>query len=184
MAISVCDAVVMAATLISRGDLAQRAEARLEYDTEVALLVRCFNLTESEIALGAFPITVSEEHTPADGCIAFSDLDREPIQIVSVRDLSDMGVPFSVVGQKIVLKGEVLSVKVAYTCAPTVKTIADTCELTRVTTRLLALGVASHFLLAQGRYAEAAAFEARYQSAVRAANVVRHKLVLRARRWA
>lgn len=184
MAISVNEVIATAAELVSRADVAAKVQENAESDQEVALLVRCFNLVESEIALDYFPLTASEEVVPTGTTVEFAALKNEPVQIVSVKDPSDMGMPFSVTGQSIVLKRSAPRVTVKYMYAPSQKGLGEESELGTVSARLMALGVASEYLLACGRYEEAAAFEARYHDAVRAANIVRRKLTIPARRWA
>ncbi len=183
MAVSVSETVATAARLVSRADIAAKAEAGNAQDEEVALLVRCFNLVESELALDIFPLTRVETLEAGDGFLPFSAFKNPPVKIVSVRSTSDMGIPFSVTEGGIALKRPATSVQVKYIFAPSEKPLLGSSE-NNVSMRLMAYGTAAQYLLSVGRFEESAAFEAKFRDAVRAANLIRHKLAVRARRWA
>lgn len=184
MPIQVKDVIATAAGLAGREDLAQAAAEARESE-EIDVLVRCFNLVENEVALDHIPLKKRETVSAEDGKIAYAKLSEAPIDILSVRSTSGMDIPFELLPDAIGIGGGAKEAEIVYAFAPRKKELGGTSDYSgKVSERLLAMGAAAEFLLAQGRYEEAAAFEKRFRDAVRAANIVRHKLAVRARRWA
>ena len=84
------DIMVLAAELAGRRDLADFTAGRSGADAgamqrERELLLRCYNLTENEIALDYLPLR-REERFESDGCVPYAAFAEPPVEILSVRD--------------------------------------------------------------------------------------------------
>lgn len=184
MPIQVSEVLAAAAQLVGRDDLLNKIAGAQE-DSEVTLLLKCYNLIENELALDDFPLKARESLSPAKGELAFSAFRKAPTEIFSVALPSGMGIPFKLFADKIEVAENVKEVVVTYAYPPAEKAKGDVCECTgKISLRLLALGVAAEYLLAHGLYAEASAFEERYREALRSAvRTTERKRRIRARRW-
>lgn len=183
MPIQVKEVIMNAARLVGRDDLATKADLA-ETGGEVALLLKCFASVESEIALVGFPLSASQRLVPQGNSIALSAFSKPPLEVLSVTSTSGMGIPFTLLQNKIELERADGAVNVTYTFAPAEKGLEDVSELPdKVTARTLALGVASEFMLAHGLYAEAERFDVRFREALRRAKRTLRKLSVPARRW-
>ncbi len=185
MPISVKEVIKTAAELIGDGDLAKTVEEGSSSSEELSLLLKCFNLVENEVALDYFPLKTCETFTPAGGLIYFTSFSEPPIRLISVTDGGGCPLAYERFFDRIDLHGYGQKVEVTYAFAPVTKTLEGNSDYAgRVSARLLACGVATEYLLAAGRYAEASAFNQKYRDALRAAAEPGHKLTVRARRWA
>lgn len=152
--------------------------------SEESLLLQCYNLIENEVALDYFPMFRTDELLPADGKIPYTAFSETPVWIKRVCDLLGRSVTFEARPDALIVDMGG-SVRVEYAYAPKAKTAEDPCELCQnASVRLLAYGVAAEYLLALGRFSEAAVFDGKYRDALRAAGQSRRKLTLRGRRWA
>lgn len=182
------DVISAAADLAGRGDLAAEAEKPSseqseEYKEELTLLLRCFNLVESDLSSDCFPLHAVERLRPENGRIVFSRFSHVPIFIRSVKERG-RSLPFREEYAALILPEHTGEVEVTYAFAPTVKTAEDTPEQGgRVTLRVLALGTATEFELARGHVTEAEALERRFRAAIAAAGYPHRMPQLRARRW-
>ncbi len=175
--------LLYAAELAGRSDLGEKLEAG-EKDGELDLLLKCYNLVENEVALDYFPLKKRELFVPESGKILFARFAEAPVEVLSVRDCAGGTLEFEVFPEAISLLSAREEVAVTYAYAPKEKQADGVSEYAgKVSFRLLAFGTATEFLLAHGLYAEAAASEKRYREALRAANCVRRRLSIRARRW-
>ncbi len=181
MAITVKEVLETAVGLIGRSDIAVEEPAE---SGELLLLVRCFNLVESEIALDYFPLQRTDTFTPKRSMVMFSQFTEAPYKILSVTDEAGREIAYKTTTDYLRAEGEG-DITVTYLYAPRPKGIGDHSDYALgVSVRMFALGVAAEFSLAHGQYAEASAFDSRFRDAIRAAQLVRHKLSLRTRRWA
>ncbi len=182
------DVISVAADLAGRGDLAAEAASPSEEQSaalkeEIALLVRCFNLVESDLSFGCFPLRATERFLPEDGKIEYTRFSHAPIGIHAVT-ARGREVAFEAGRVFLTLPAGTGEVEVTYSYAPAVKTAEDAPEQGgKVSLRLLALGTATEFELARGHVTEANALEKRYRDAIAAAGYPRRMPVLRARRW-
>lgn len=177
----------LAAENLGREDLVHALnDCAGEPSGELASLLRCYNLTENEIALDYFPLKKQERLTVFSGEIAFSRFSLAPVTVYGVQDKRMRPVPFEmrparllVVGQK---DGDELTVTYSY--SPREKGIDSCSEFGgKISARLLSFGVCFEFCLSCGQFSEAAVWEKRYREAIRAADTERRSLRLRARRW-
>ncbi|MBR7186175.1 MAG: hypothetical protein IKD43_01635 [Clostridia bacterium] len=186
MPITVKEVVSLAASLVGRGDLAAEADGGSTEQTseELLLLVRCYNLVESEVALDYFPLKKREKFIPEAGAVLYERFTEAPVNIVKVTDADGHGIAFEMYPARIELHGYRSEVAITYSFAPQTKALGqDSAFSGKISPRLLAFGVAAEFLLACGRFAEASTFEKKYREALAAAGTARKELKLRARRW-
>ncbi len=184
MPIRVSEVLAAAAQLVGRDDLANGVGAAKE-DAEITLLCECFHFIESEIALEYFPLKKTERVKVTEGKVEFSAFSKVPLEVLSVRSPSGMGIPFSVYEDHIAVGTKEGEADISYAYAPSRKGKEDASELPeRATLSLLSHGVAAEFLLAHGSFAEAAVFETKYREALASAfRTRRAKLSVPARRW-
>lgn len=184
MPIQVSEVLSAAVQLVGRDDLSSKIAGSAE-DSEVKLLVKCFNLVENEVALDYFPLKAQESLSPDGGKLAFSSFGKAPADILSVALPSGMGIPFTLFPDRIEVAKDVKEAIVTYAYSPAEKTKDGVSDFSdKISSRLLALGVASEFLLAHGLYAEASSFEKRFREAIRAAvRTTERRRSIRARRW-
>ena len=165
------DVLVLAASVCGREDLSAflargTGEDAAALAEEAALLLRCYNLTEYELASDYIPLRKSET-VHSDGCIAYAALEREPLEIVCVRGERGQRLQFRADEAGIrVRAGEVT---VEYNFRPRVKREGDFPECAKGGARLLALGTAAEFALMNGRLEEASLLDRRYRAAGAAA---------------
>ena len=178
------DVLRLAASLCGREDLAAFLGSGIGEDAaalaaEEETLLRCYNLTEYELASDYLPLRRSETLC-SDGQVAYAALSREPLEIVRVRGADGQRLRF-VAGEEgvRVRAGEVT---VEYNYRPTVKRQGDFPESAAGGARLLALGTACEFALMSGRLETASLLDRRYRAAIAAACRGRGGR-LRMRRW-
>ncbi len=173
-----------AADLIGRSDLAREAESESSSSEELSLLLRCFNIIQNEVALDYFQLKRQDNFIVRTNKISYTELYETPTAILGVtRAETGEPVPYEVFPDYIALNvQDVLTV--TYTYAPQDKKLTDSVvKAPCVSVRLLAYGTAAEFLLACGRFSEAAVLDKRYREAISAAASVKTPLKVRARRW-
>lgn len=161
--------MAMAAELCGRKDLSEyltgkSAENLGEAERDTESLLRCYNLTENEIALDYLPLCKTETLV-SDGKILYSAFERSPLEIESVRKSDGGKLPFRIAEDGVcVQSGEV---SVTYTYRPSVKAREDEAELDRKgDARLMALGTACEFSLMNGMFDAASLLDKRYRDAL------------------
>ena len=115
--------MVMAAELCGRKDLSEyltgkSAENLGEAERDTESLLRCYNLTENEIALDYLPLRKTETLV-SDGKILYTAFEKSPLEIESVRKSDGSKLPFRIAEDGVCTQaGEV---NVTYTYRPSVK---------------------------------------------------------------
>ena len=184
---TVKEVLALAAEHLQRPDLLKELE---EYDGkrtlsgELASLLRCYNLTENELALDYIPVRAEEEFAVEDHLIPWSRFSHAP---AGVRAVLRAGREIAFEPRK---EGLFLPtagsgrVCVRYCYSPEPKEPGDEGEFGGpVSARLLSFGVAREFCLSRGMFEEAKLWDSRYRAAVRAADLPRRALSVRPRRW-
>lgn len=186
------EVLILAAAELGRDDLIPAIEeaytaaaSGTEPEGEVATLLRCYHLTENEVALDHFPLKEVQTFVPEGGAVLFTAFSRAPVDVLDVRDGRGAKVAFTVQPTRLLLKGEAGEVTVTYSYAPARAALdGETAFSGKISARLLSYGVACEYLLSGGRYAEAAVREEKFRAALSAAGLARRKLCVSARRWA
>ncbi len=182
------DVLILAAEELGRADfvplIEQAAASSAAPDGEIATLLRCYQLVENEVALDHFPLRAEESFLPADDAVLFTRFSKAPVDVLDVRDACGRRVAFTVYPSRLLLPRGTGEVTVVYSYAPTCAEIGDqTAFSDKISARLLSYGVACEYLLAGGRYAEAAVWDEKFHAALSAAGLERRKLSVPARRW-
>lgn len=151
-------------------------------DENVALLLKCFNVVENELALDYLPLYQEDEVIAPVGVVEFSALEKQPVRITSVKDAQGESVAFTLFPKY--LKASAGTLWVAYTYAPSLKELGDESEYTLyASTRLFAYGIAAEYCLHKAAYEEAGVWDKKYKDAIEAAYKVRPCRRIRSRSW-
>ena len=185
------DVLIPAAEMLGRADLIPAIEAAYTAaaagtppEGEAAALLRCYHLVENEVALDHFPLKETQSFVPTAEGVLFTRFSHAPVDVLDVRDGAGARVDFTVYPARLALAEGTGEVSVTYSYAPARADIdGETAFGEKISARLLACGVACEYLLAGGRYAEAAVFSEKFHAALAAAGLERRKLWVRARRW-
>ena len=154
-----------------------------EAEAETLSLLRCFNLVENEVALDYLPLLAEEEMESETGAIYYSQLSREAVRVLGVRDEWGNEAAFTLFPDY--LKTQPKKVCVRYTYLPKPKTLEDSSDFTlNASVRLFAYGVAAEYMLASGLFEEAAVWDKKYKDAIKAAYCAKPARRIRSRRWA
>ncbi len=149
---------------------------------DVALLLRCFNVVENELALDYLPLYQEDEVLAPIGIVDFSALEKQPVRVISVKDAHGEAVAFTLFPKY--LKAQAGNLSVAYTYAPSEKGLESESEYTLyASTRLFAYGIAAEYCLHKAAYDEAAVWDRKYKDAIEAAYKVRPCRRIRSRSW-
>ena len=179
------EVLVCAAELCGRKDLADFAagksgENAAEAERECETLLRCYNMTENEVALDYLPLR-REEELISDGRIEYGAFSKPPVEIFAVRGERGEKLPFRTDEEGVRVRAG--RTAVSYSYRPAVKKAGDRAELNRKGDgRLLALGTACEFALLNGMTEEAALLDRKYRDALACACRERGGR-LKMRRW-
>ena len=186
------DVLILAAESLGRADFVPLVEQAYSDavssgtapEGEAATLLRCYHLVENEVALDHFPLKTQESFLPEDGAVLFTRFSHAPVDVLEVHDRFGVSVLFSLQVSRLLLPHTAGEVTVLYSYAPTRAAIdGETAFSDKISDRLLSYGVVCEYLLAGGRYAEAAVWEEKFRAALSAAGLARRKLCVRGRRW-
>ena len=179
------EVIALAAENLGREDLSSELETLDGApEGELKSLLRCYNLVENEVALDYFPLKAEEEVLPQNGRIPYSELAHAPVNFFRMRGGDGRDVDFEAHPAYLSVPAETGALTVVYAYSPEHKEIVRESEFSgKITARLLSYGVACEFCLTSARYAEAALWERRFRDALRAAEIIRRRLKVRARRW-
>lgn len=184
MPIPVKDVLKTAAELIGEEELLAEIGREGPSSEGLSLLLKCFNLIENEVAIDYLPLKNSEKLPFEQGELPYTKLSRPPVHLYRVIDAGGYDLRFKSYPDRIVLEEPVPAATVVYAYAPHEKTAEDDSDFpSGVSARLFAYGTAAEYLLARGKYREAALFDRKYREALTAAAGVRKKLSMRTRRW-
>jgi len=150
------------------------------------LLLACTNCVIDEIASDYFPLLIEEEVVPNGDCkIEYSSLSKAVHTIKSLKDIMGNTVKF-IEFPKYLKVDYPYNCQIVYTYLPTRATAFDN-EVdvvdTRVTIRLIALGVACEYCYLTLRNDQAESFDKRYKDALLSVYSKPSEICLKARRW-
>ena len=178
------EVILLAATQLGIADKIQAYYngSSTEGEKDAELLLTCFNLVESELALDYFPLYAEEELNTFSGRINYSLLAHAVVRIIRVADTEGNTVDYTLFPD--CLKGPVGTLKIYYTYTPKKKTVDKESDFeTRVTDRLLSYGIAAEYATAKGLYEEAAIWDKKYKDAIEVAYRTMPGVRMKARRW-
>ncbi len=149
---------------------------------EVAALLRCFNLVESELAFDYLPLCAEETVEASVGVVYYTQLMKPLVRVLGVTDEWDNKIPFKLFPQCIKTQAGVF--KIRYTYSPPVKELEDQSSYqSHVSVNLFGYGMAAEYLLSQGLFEDAAVWDKKYKDAIAAIYHTNPCRVIRSRRW-
>lgn len=147
-----------------------------------ALLLKCYNLVENELALDYLPLTAEDEIQTQTGTVEYSALSRDAVRILQVTDENGETVKYRLFPKY--LKAQPWKLKIVYTYTPKEKGLEDECECaSTVSKRMFAYGIAAEYCLQTGLYEEAAVWDKKYKGAIEAAYKAAPCKRISSRRW-
>ncbi len=136
-----------------------------ETEKEVDKLLSCYKLIISELCEEYLAVKKAETFSTTDGVINYGKFSKVPLEIKSCYE-GEREVDFTVT--PLHLKTESGSVTVVYEYYPEIISLDDDCPYTgtRISERIIAMGVCREYLLISGLFDEAVVFDERYQKAL------------------
>ncbi len=185
---TVKEILVLSATLSDRKDLATyivEGSSDISPDTslDAETLLKCYNITISEIATEYYRLKTIEEFVATNGFLEYENLKENPIAIVKVYDKKGEQVDAKILPTKLYTNIE--SGLVEYEYLPKDQTQEEICCFngTQITGRVIALGIVTQFLLIKGAYNEAENFNGRYRASLLASLTPRQVKKIPPRKW-
>ena len=164
---TVKDILTTVALLIDRKDILKYLQEGVSDNTadvisEIDSLVSCYNIVTDEIASEFYKFTYSEEFSVTKGSIKLSLLKYNPLSIISVETKNGKKANAKILFNEILCDNN--EVVVNYYYLPKAKNIDDESEYTNtsVTSRVLAYGIATEYLLIKGAYEEASLWHQKF----------------------
>lgn len=142
----------------------------------------CYKLVVSELSEEFYPLTKTETLTSESKRYYYSQFSITPIEIKAVY-VGDKKVDYTVT--PFYFSCDYDSVSVVYEYYPSATSIAEECPYanTKISGRIVALGVAREFLLVQGLYDQAVIFSERFTNALSSVLVSKGCGRIKARGW-
>ncbi len=151
-------------------------------ENAVALLLRCFERVENELALDYLPLLAEDEVVSGTGVVDYASLQKSAARILCVENEWGESLKYKLFPTY--LKTSAGKLKIVYAYAPATKTIEEESEYdTLVSKRLLVYGMAAEYSLAVGELAAAKIWDKKYKEGVQAAYKLGACKRLRSRRW-
>ena len=155
-------------------------ERTLEHESE--LLVNCFNMVESMVALDYLPLYAEDELRTATGQLEFSSFTYAPVRILKVTDTDGNSLPYTLTPKYI--KTQTGIVKVTYAYTPNKKNIGGESDFALMGAKhLFVYGMLAEFCLAEGRFEEASAWDKKFKESIECVFHTRACQRLSSRRW-
>lgn len=175
----------MASKLLQKNDIVQiidEGESANNVEKCLEQMIDCFNSVIVELSEEYFPLKTVQTFSVVDGLISFSSFNQTPLKVVACF-MDSQEIQF---GQNhlnlSVPNGEVT---VVYEYQPTTLTLDDInpYDGTKISSRVIALGVARECLLRDGLYKEATVFDNRFRQAISSVMISKKSKKLRLRGW-
>ncbi len=185
---TVKEILILCADISDRKDLATyliEGSSDISPDTsfDAETLLKCYNITISEIATEYYRLKTIEEFSTNNGVLEYETLKENPLAIVKVYNNKGEQVKAKILPTKLYTNIE--SGLIEYEYLPKNQKVEDTCCFngTQITGRVIALGIVTQFLLIKGAYNEAENFNGRYRSALLASLTPRRVKKIPPRKW-
>ncbi|MBO4572900.1 MAG: hypothetical protein J5762_03960 [Clostridia bacterium] len=182
---TVKDIIYYSCLMCGKEELAEKIAdgAVPDLNPEIVRFLNCYNLTVMELSEDVEPLVFKESMYSADGNYAYENFTKPPKEIISVTS-DGKNVAFNVLPDKI--ETDVTHCEITYDYrAHRATGLNETCEYDEnvFSSRVLAMGVASEYLLISGLYEEAMTWRERYEKAIETF-VIGKKRRIRSRVWA
>ncbi len=154
-----------------------------EEKEQVGDLLKCYNITVSELSDEYLPLTYKEDLTSADKRYYYKDFSKQPLEIKSVYR-SDIPLKFNVYPTYFTTSEEECTVVYEYLCKPCAD-IEDESEFTDtvLSERVIAEGIVSEYLINTGMYEEAILWRDRYIKSLQSCLLKRKINKIKPRGW-
>lgn len=160
-------------------------ESLLEADkNQINFLVKCLNITYQEVASDYIPLLEKEFVTPSNGKIYFSNLKKQILEVVYIKDENGRKVKFKTFSNYIETNAK--SVEILYKYAPLkIENLNSQIETfsNKVSEITLAFGVAMEYYFINGLHEDASVWEKRFKDALFMRNSKKFNIKLPVRRW-
>ena len=151
---------------------------------ELNFLLRCLNLTYSEIASDYIPLLKTEKVLTTDGKIVFSNLSKNLCEVKSLKDENGFKVNYKLYPDYILADGK--NFEITYSYLPeALSSISSTLEnfSKKVSEKILAYGTAMEYCFISGLYDDAQIWEKRFKDAILVRSGKKTEIKLPKRRW-
>lgn len=151
---------------------------------ELALLLKCLNLTYSEIASDYVPLLCCENIQTENGKIMFCDLTKNFCELKSLKDENGYRLKYKLFPDYILTDAS--KVEITYSYLPTALTSYESLVENfskKVSEKILAFGLAMEYCFISGLYDDAEMWEKRFKDALFIKNNKKTEIKLPRRRW-
>jgi hypothetical protein len=185
---TVKEILILCADISDRKDLATyliEGSSDISPDTsfDAETLLKCYNITISEIATEYYRLKTIEKFTTIDGVFEYKNLQKNAFSVISVLDENHNKVDAKIYQTKLLTK--IKTGYIEYEYIPKNQEIQDEFifEKTPINSRIVALGVASEYLFVKGCFAESENYNRKFLNAVLSAISKSGKIIIPARKW-
>lgn len=151
---------------------------------ELNFLLRCLNLTYSEIASDYIPLLKTENVSTTDGKIVFSNLSKNLCEVKSLKDSGGFKVSYKLYPDYIFADGK--DFEITYSYLPEVlENFSSSLEnfSKKISEKILAYGTAMEYCFISGLYDDAQIWEKRFKDALMVRSGKKTEKRLPKRRW-
>ncbi len=180
----VLDVIKLVCDFVGEKELRAKLEAdetlSAREQEKVALLQRCFNLVNQEIATDYLPFLTKEQ--VSGSVIQFSSLSKNVVHVMEIKNRFGMNLKFKLFPNYVEVEGNAKSI--TYSFFPDECNLQDEVEkFCGLSQRIYAYGVASEYLLIDGVSSDAEIWENRYKESLFMLSQKRGEHTLPKRRW-
>lgn len=151
-------------------------------ERKAKLLLACFNLVESGLALDYLPLYATATLNSGTGKVRYDDFSHDVVRITEVTDLKGNALDFTLYSDH--LETQAGGIKITYTYTPQKKTIDEDSDFyLYVSPQLLSYGVAAEYCLALGLFEEAAIWDRKYKDSLEMMYHSKPGRKITSRRW-
>lgn len=150
---------------------------------EASALLSCYNLVVNEIATNYYRLKTCEDFEISTDILDYNILQKHPLAIEKITDENGKKISVEILPTKLVTP--IKKGKIYYEYLPIKEELSsDFCfEFTPITSRAVALGIATEYLLIKGEYSEAENFNSRYKNALIGCLSPKTNKKIPARKW-
>lgn len=154
-----------------------------ELDKTFNLLIRCFNLSYSEIATDYLPLINYETIEVTNKNFDLSKLSKKFFKLIKLEDKNSFDVKYTIYNNTLVAKdGEY---NIIYCYLPSFASLNSDVEdfNGKIVDRVFAYGLCKEYCYISGLYDEAESFKVKFEESLKALNSNKKNIVLPKRRW-
>lgn len=147
------------------------------------LLVKCFNIVNSEIATDYFPLITLEKISVKDGSFKLIDLQNDFYKLIKLEDKDGLSVCYEIYDNILYVKnGEY---NLVYCYVPQKLTLNSEVNNFngKLVDRIFAYGINKEYCFISGLYSEAECYKNKFEDGIKFSKIVRKQINLPKRRW-